>query len=463
MDIFESFSQGETRSLRGFDAFLALTVIYSMHHFSYHGSNLHCEDVDLTEVAGLYGSPTYVYSAATITDNVTRLQQSLAGLDLQICYAMKANSSLALLRLFSQLGTGFDLVSGGEIRRVLAAGADVKSSVFAGVGKTEAEIELALQNEVFAFHVESEPELIRINHVAGRLGVKAPIAIRINPDVDAKTHAKITTGKSDNKFGIPIRVAAAAYEAAAKLPHIRVAGVQMHIGSQLTSIGPFREAVEKVIPFVAELQKAHDLEYFSIGGGIGIIYEEALASGQAQWWENFAEEDRPLTPEAYGAVLQPLLQPLGIKILLEPGRFLVGNAGVLLTRVEYLKRGAGKNFLVVDAAMNDLARPAMYDSFHEIVPVERDSSRAAMVTDVVGPICETGDCFAKNREMQTVGEGEIVAFMSAGAYGFTMASNYNTRGRAAEVLVKGSASELIHQRETFEQQIAGESIPAFLT
>ena len=369
MDIFESFSQGETRSLRGFDAFLALTVIYSMHHFSYHGSNLHCEDVDLTEVAGLYGSPTYVYSAATITDNVTRLQQSLAGLDLQICYAMKANSSLALLRLFSQLGTGFDLVSGGEIRRVLAAGADVKSSVFAGVGKTEAEIELALQNEVFAFHVESEPELIRINHVAGRLGVKAPIAIRINPDVDAKTHAKITTGKSDNKFGIPIRVAAAAYEAAAKLPHIRVAGVQMHIGSQLTSIGPFREAVEKVIPFVAELQKAHDLEYFSIGGGIGIIYEEALASGQAQWWENFAEEDRPLTPEAYGAVLQPLLQPLGIKILLEPGRFLVGNAGVLLTRVEYLKRGAGKNFLVVDAAMNDLARPAMYDSFHEIVPV----------------------------------------------------------------------------------------------
>jgi diaminopimelate decarboxylase len=433
-----------------------------MHHFSYHGSQLHCEDVDLSEVAALYGTPTYVYSAATITDNVTRLQQSLSGLDLRICYAMKANSSLAVLRLFSNLGTGFDLVSGGEIRRVLAAGADIKSSVFAGVGKSEEEIELALREGVFAFHVESEPELARINHVAGRMGVKARIAIRINPDVDAKTHAKITTGKSDNKFGIPISVATEAYEAAAKLPHITVAGVQMHIGSQLTSVGPFREAVAKVVPFVAALQQEHALEYFSIGGGIGIIYEDALASGESSWWEAFPEEERPLTPELYGEVLQPLLQPLGIKILLEPGRFLVGNAGAMLTRVEYLKRGASKNFLVVDAAMNDLARPAMYDSYHEIVPLKRDSSRAAMVADVVGPICETGDCFAKDRQLQTVGEGETVAMLSAGAYGFTMASNYNTRERAAEVLVRDNAFELIHARETFAQLIAGETIPAFL-
>lgn len=417
----------------------------------------------MAEIAGLYGTPTYVYSAATIADNVTRLQDSLSGLDLQICYAMKANSSLAVLRLFSNLGTGFDLVSGGEIRRVLAAGADIHTSVFAGVGKSEEEIELALREGVFAFHVESEPELARINYVAGRLGVKARIAIRINPDVDAKTHAKITTGKSDNKFGIPMSVAAEAYEAASKLPHIQVAGVQMHIGSQLTSVGPFREAVEKVVPFVAALQRDHALEYFSIGGGIGIIYEDALASGQAEWWEAFPEEERPLTPELYGSVLTPLLQPLGIKILLEPGRFLVGNAGAMLTRVEYLKRGANKNFLVVDAAMNDLARPAMYDSFHEIIPVERDTSRAAMTADVVGPICESGDCFAKNRDLQTVGEGELVAFLSAGAYGFTMASNYNTRGRAAEVLVRGSAFELVHERETFEQQIAGEKVPAFLT
>ena len=433
-----------------------------MHHFSYHGSSLHCEDVDLAAITGLYGTPTYVYSATTIADNVTRLQRSLGGLDLQICYAMKANSSLALLRLFSNLGTGYDLVSGGEIRRVLAAGGDVKSSVFAGVGKTEAEIELALKSEVFAFHVESEPELVRINYVAGRLGVKASIAIRVNPDVDAKTHAKITTGTSDNKFGIPMRVAAAAYAAAAKLPHIRVAGVQMHIGSQLTSIGPFREAVAKVVPFIAKLQEDHALEYFSIGGGIGIIYEDALASGVQAWWDAFPDEERPLTPEAYGAVLEPLLMPLGLKILLEPGRFLVGNAGVLVSRVEYLKRGADKNFLVIDSAMNDLVRPAMYESYHEIVPVERDSSRAAMTADVVGPICESGDCFAQDREIQSVGEGEMVAFMSAGAYAFTMASRYNTRGRPAEVLVQDSAFELINKRETFEDQIAGEQIPAFL-
>ncbi len=434
-----------------------------MHHFSYHGSALHCEDVDLAAVAGLYGTPTYVYSASTISDNVTRLQKSLADVDRQICYAMKANSSLALLRLFSNLGTGYDLVSGGEIRRVLASGGDVKSSVFAGVGKTEAEIELALNCKVYALHVESEPELVRINHVAGRLGVKAPIAIRINPDVDAQTHAKITTGKSDNKFGIPMSVAASAYDAAAKLPHIQVAGVQMHIGSQLTSIGPFREAVEKVMPFVAQLQRDHALDYFSIGGGIGIIYEQALASGSNDWWDAFSDEERPLTPEAYGAVLGPLLGPLGIKVLLEPGRFLVGNAGVLVSRVEYMKRGAGKNFLVIDAAMNDLIRPAMYEGFHEIVPLERDSSRAAMSADIVGPICETGDCFAKDRQIQTVGEGEMVAFMSAGAYGFTMASRYNTRGRPAEVLVQGSAFELINARETFEDQIAGEIIPAFLS
>ncbi|MCF3651140.1 diaminopimelate decarboxylase [Synoicihabitans lomoniglobus] len=433
-----------------------------MHHFSYHGSALHCEDVDLAGVARLYGTPTYVYSATTIADNVTRLQRSFRELDVQVCYAMKANSSLALLRHFANLGTSFDLVSGGEIRRVLAAGSEVKASVFAGVGKSEAEIELALKNEVFSFHVESEPELARINYVAGRLGVKAPIAIRINPNVDAKTHAKITTGKSDNKFGIPLAVAASAYEAASKLPHIRVAGIQMHIGSQLTTIGPFTEAVKKVVPVVAQLQADYGLEYFSIGGGIGIIYEDALASGDQAWWDAFPAAERPITPEAYGAALTPLLKDLGLKIMLEPGRFLVGNAGVMLSRVEYLKRGAQKNFLVIDAAMNDLARPAMYDAYHEVVPLQRDTSRAAMTADIVGPICESGDCFAKDREIQSVGEGELVAFMSAGAYGYTMSSRYNTRGTAAEVLVQGSSFELINARETFEQMIANEKIPAFL-
>jgi diaminopimelate decarboxylase len=433
-----------------------------MHHFHYTGQDLHCESVDLAAVARLYGTPTYVYSAATMADHFHRLQRNLPGLDLQICYAMKACSSLAVLRHFANLGAGFDLVSGGELRRVLAAGAGVGTSVFAGVGKTEAEIRLALENGIYAFHVESEPELARINHVAGQLGVKAPIAIRINPDVDAHTHAKITTGKSDNKFGIPLRQAAAAYEAAAKLKNLRLRGVQMHIGSQLTEVGPFVEAVRKVAPFVAELKANHGIEYFSIGGGMGIVYRDALASGQAAWWDAQPADKRPLTPEVYGAALAPLLAPLGLKILLEHGRYLVGNAGVLLARVEHLKRGAGKNFLIIDAAMNDLVRPAMYDSYHEIVPVHRDSSRRALVADIVGPVCESGDCFAKDRQIQDIGEGELVALMSAGAYGHVMASRYNSRGLPAEVMVNGSAFELINARETFEQMIAGEKIPAFL-
>ena len=433
-----------------------------MHHFRYSGPELYCEAVDLAAVARLYGTPTYVYSASTITDNYSRLQRSLAGLDLQICYAMKANSNLALLRLFSNLGAGFDLVSGGEIRRVIAAGGDVRTSVFAGVGKTEAEIKLALENGVFAFHVESEPELARINHVAGTLGLKAPIAIRVNPDVDAHTHAKITTGKSGNKFGIPLAHAAAAYEAAAKLKNIEIKGVQMHIGSQLTSVAPFVEAVKKVTPFVTELKANHGISYFSIGGGMGIVYKDALASGQEAWWDSQPIQQRPITPEAYGEALTPFLVPLGLRILLEHGRFMVGNAGVLLARVEHLKRGAGKSFLIVDAAMNDLVRPAMYESFHEIVPLHRDSSRRAMVADVVGPICESGDCFAKDRQIQEVGEGELVALMSAGAYGYAMANRYNTRAMPAEVLVQGSSFELVNARESFEQMIAGEKVPAFL-
>jgi diaminopimelate decarboxylase len=433
-----------------------------MHQFHYVGQKLHCESVDLAAVAQLHGTPTYVYSAGTIADNYRRLAEGLTGLDVQICYAMKANSNLAVLRHFANLGAAFDLVSGGELRRVLAAGGDAGRSVFAGVGKSEAEIRLALEAGVYGFHVESEPELARINHVAGQLGRKAPIAIRINPDVDAKTHAKITTGKSDNKFGIPLKHAAEAYAAAARFPHLQIKGVQMHIGSQLTSVTPFAEAVEKVLPFVQELKRLYGISYFSVGGGIGIVYQDALASGPAAWWDAQPAAERPITPEAYGAALKPLLAPLGLKILLEPGRFLVGNAGVLLTRVEYLKRGANKNFLVVDAAMNDLVRPAMYEAYHEIVPVIRDTTRPALKADVVGPICESGDCFAKDRTLQSVGEGELVAFMSAGAYGYTMASRYNTRPPAAEVLVAGSRFELVNVRESFEAMIAGEKVPAFL-
>jgi diaminopimelate decarboxylase len=433
-----------------------------MHHFRYTADSLRCENVDLAAVAQLYGTPTYVYSAATMADNYTRLLRSLPGLDVQVCYSVKANGSLAILRHFANLGAGFDVVSGGEIRRVLAAGADVKRSAFAGVGKTEAEIKLALENSIFAFHVESEPELARINHVAGKLGVKAPIAIRVNPDVDAHTHAKITTGKSENKFGIPLAHAAIAYEACTKFKNIAVRGVQMHIGSQLTEIGPFVEAVQKIVPFAAELKRTQHIEYFSLGGGIGIVYRDALASGAATWWDAQPVDVRPLTPEAYGEALLPLLAPLGLKILLEPGRFLVGNAGVLLARAEYLKRGAGKNFLILDAAFNDLIRPAMYDSYHEIIPLRRDTTRRALVADVVGPICESGDSFAKDRQIQEVGEGEYVAFMSAGAYGYAMASRYNARPLPAEVMVRGGAFELINAREKFEQMIAGEKVPAFL-
>jgi len=433
-----------------------------MHHFSYSNSTLHCEDVSLAEIARVHGTPTYVYSAATMADNYRRLAASLSGLDLKLCYAMKANSNLAVLRHFANLGAAFDLVSGGELRRVLAAGGRAQDSVFAGVGKTDAEIRLALETGVFGFHVESEPELERINRIAGQLGRKAPIAIRINPDVDAKTHAKITTGKSDNKFGIPLKHAKAAYAAAAKYPNISIKGVQMHIGSQLTTVAPFVEAVKKVLPFVEQLKRTYGITYFSIGGGIGIVYQDALASGSAAWWKAKPAGQRPLTPEAYGAALQPLLAPLGLKILLEPGRFLIGNAGVLLSRVEYLKRGAAKNFLVLDAAMNDLVRPAMYEAYHEVVPVQRTRGRRPLKADLVGPICESGDCFAKDRVLPDTRAGETVAFMSAGAYGYAMASRYNTRAMPAEVMVSGRTFELVNTRESFETMIAGETIPGFL-
>jgi diaminopimelate decarboxylase len=433
-----------------------------MHHFHYLGNALHCESVDLAAVARLYGTPTYVYSAATIEDNYRRVAASLGGLEVQVCYALKANSNLALLRLLANLGAAFDVVSGGELRRVLAAGAKVDRSVFAGVGKTEAEIRLALESGIYALHAESEPELARINHIAGQLGLKAPVGLRVNPDVDAKTHSKITTGKSENKFGIPLQHAAGAAAAAAKFPHLTLKGVQMHIGSQLTEAAPFVEAVEKVTPLIQQLQRDYGINYFSLGGGIGVVYHDALASGAQAWWDAQPADQRPLTPEAYGAALQPLLQPLGLKLLLEPGRFLVANAGVMLAGVEYLKRGHGKSFLVLDAGMNDLVRPAMYDAYHEIVPLQRDTSRRALKVDIVGPVCESADCFARDRTLQELGEGEYVALLSAGAYCHVMANSYNSRPLPAEVLVRGSSFELVNARETFEQMIAGERVPAGL-
>jgi len=293
---------------------VAINLLFenAMHQFNYVGNALHCESVDLAAIAQLHGTPTYVYSAGTMEANYRRLLGALSGLDVRLCYAIKANSSLAVLRRFGRLGASFDLVSGGELRRVLAAGCDASGSVFAGVGKTEAEIRLALETGIYGFHVESEPELARINHIAGQMGKKAPIAFRVNPDVDAGTHAKITTGRSENKFGVPLQFAAQAYEAAARFKNVEIRGVQMHLGSQITSVAPFAAAVEKLVPLAAQLRDRYGIQYFSLGGGIGAVYRDALASGQQAWWENKPAAERPLTPELYGATLAPALRGLGL-------------------------------------------------------------------------------------------------------------------------------------------------------
>ncbi|MCH8474388.1 MAG: diaminopimelate decarboxylase [Opitutales bacterium] len=435
-----------------------------MHTFSYHDTHLYCESTSLAKLAEDVGTPCYVYSEDTIRRNFQQLTEALSGLDHRICYAMKANSNLAILRLMHNLGGAFDLVSGGEIERVLAAGGSIEKSVFAGVGKTDSEISLALEHGIYSFHVESEPELERINRIAGERGVKAPVALRINPDVDAQTHAKITTGKSDNKFGIPYDHALDAYAYARDLPNLKIIGVQMHIGSQITKIDPFVAAVKRMRPMVQKLKEKHALEYFSIGGGIGIIYDPALESGAASWWED--EGADLLTPRRYGEALVPLLKDLGLAIFIEPGRFMTGNAGALLTRVEYVKTGKAKKFVIVDAAMNDLARPSMYDAYHQIVPVENtpeeDNGPSSITADGVGPVCESGDCFAKAREMKPVKEGDLLAILSAGAYGFVMAGRYNTRALPAEVLVSGKNFSVINNRETFAQIIANENIPEYL-
>ena len=428
-----------------------------MHKFHYADGKLHCEGVSLEALARRYGTPLYVYSQTTLEDHFAKLDLALAPLDHLICYAAKANSNLAVLSTFARLGGGFDLVSGGELQRVMAAGGDPARCVFAGVGKREDEIELALRAGIYCFNVESEPELLRIQRVAARLKKVAPVAVRVNPNVDAGTHHKITTGTYENKFGIAFEDIADLYEKASRLKYLRLRGLQMHIGSQLTAIRPFELAVRKVAPLVAELKARHDLEFFSIGGGLGIVYQPALASGAAAWWKK-TEAQEILTPRSYAARLGPLLAPLGLRILVEPGRFMVGNAGVLLTRVEYVKQTGKKRFVIVDAGMNDLIRPAFYDSYHEIVPV-RKGRGARVAADVVGPICESGDYFAKDRPLSPVGEGDLLALLSAGAYGSVMASNYNSRPLAAEVMVRHGAHAVVRARQPVEEIWAGEALP----
>jgi diaminopimelate decarboxylase len=428
-----------------------------MHQFEYRRGTLFCEDADLGRVAETHGTPCYVYSANTIRDHYRRLDAALEALDHTICYAVKANSSLAILNLLVREGAGFDIVSTGELHRVLKAGGDAGRCTFAGVGKTDDEIRYALAKGIYCFNVESESELEAISRVARAARKKAPVALRVNPDVEAETHKYISTGKSENKFGIGWDRIPEVYKLAEGLPGIRICGVQMHIESQILKPDPFARAVEKMAPLVADLKTNHAIEFFSVGGGIGIVYEGSLSSGGPGWWEQVPEG--VLTLDRYADAIAPPLKSLGLKILFEPGRFMVGNAGVLLCRVVHLKETGSKSFAIVDAGMNDLIRPALYEGRHEIVPVIEPDSDTTRPVDVVGPICESGDFLAQGCPLPPVSRGDYLAVMSAGAYGFTMASNYNSRPLVPELLVDGAEVFLARKRQTLADLIRGERIP----
>lgn len=417
-----------------------------MSFFTLKNGVLHAENVALTTLAAQYGTPAYVYSRAALTAALKEFQDVLgahpAGAGALVCYAVKANSNLAVLNVFARMGAGFDIVSGGELQRVLAAGADPKKVVFSGVGKTAAEMKQALTAGIFCFNIESAPELERLNQVAGECGQKAPVSFRVNPNVDPKTHPYISTGLKEAKFGVAYEQALALYRRAAALPNIAVTGIDCHIGSQLLDPSPFVEALDRILALIDQLTvEGIQLHHIDIGGGLGIKYK--------------AEQEQP-TVASY---LNPLLDKLagrGLQIVMEPGRRLVGNAGLLLTQIEFLKEGEGKNFAIIDAAMNDLMRPALYEAWHDINPVvPRDG--ASRDYDVVGPVCETGDFLGQARPLN-VQPGDLLAVMSAGAYGMAMASNYNTRPRAVELMVDGDTVHVIRQRESVEQLYAGESV-----
>jgi diaminopimelate decarboxylase len=431
-----------------------------MHCFHYQDGKLFCEQVSIESIVRRHGTPVYIYSERTLTDHYGRLDSALGVLDHLICFAVKANSNLGVLRTLARLGSGFDIVSAGELKRVIAAGGDPRKCVFAGVGKTEAEITFALRQNIYCLNAESEPELARINAVAARLKKAAPVAVRVNPNVDAHTHAKITTGTYQNKFGIAFEAVEGVYARASKLKNLQLRGLQMHIGSQLTDVRPFAQAVRKVVPLAARLAATYRFDFVSIGGGLGIVYRPALASGSPKWWESSEALD-VLTPAKYAEAVVPPLKELGLRILIEPGRFIVGNAGVLVTRVEYVKRTGQKNFVIVDAAMNDLIRPAFYDSYHEIVPVIQKRG-PRIRSDVVGPICESGDYFCKDRPLPKVEAGDCVALLSAGAYGSVMASNYNSRALPPEVLVRDRKSAVVRRRQRVADIWALEQVPPWL-
>lgn len=415
--------------------------------FTHRNDEMYCEDVPVRDIVEAVGTPVYVYSLARLRDAFRAFDDAFADTRRLVCFSVKANSNLAVLRSFVNEGSGFDIVSGGELFRVLKAGADPGKVVFSGVGKTREEMEYALRAGILMFNVESEQEMEVLDRVAGGMGAAAPVSFRINPDVDPKTHPYIATGMKQSKFGIGVGPAAEAYRRAVSLPHVKVVGVDCHIGSQLTSTLPFSDAAARVRAFIDALpQEGADIRYVDLGGGLGIRYDD----------------EEPPEPGEYARALVDGVRGLDVTLVLEPGRSLVGNAGVLVTRVLYLKRTETRNFVVVDGAMNDLVRPALYGAFQSVRPVFRREAEP-MTADIVGPICESGDFLARDRSIPTPAQGDLLAVMSAGAYGFTMASNYNTRPRAPEVLVDGGEFAVVRERETLESLVAGERIPATLS
>ncbi|MTH63323.1 diaminopimelate decarboxylase [Paracoccus shanxieyensis] len=421
-----------------------------MDHFNYVDGVLCAEDVPLSRIAAEVGTPVYVYSAATLTRHFKLFQTALDWTDHLVCFAVKSNSNLAVLKLLGDLGAGMDIVSAGEYARAKAAGVPGERIVFSGVGKTAPEMRMALEGGIRQFNVESEPELELLSQVAASLGVVAPVAVRVNPDVDAKTHEKIATGKSENKFGIPIAKARAVYARAAALPGIKVVGIDMHIGSQLTDLEPYRAAYAKMADLTRALRAdGHDIRRLDMGGGLGIPYRR--------------DNSAPPLPIEYGQVIREAVGDLGCEIEIEPGRNISGNAGVLLSSVIYLKEGEGRDFLILDAAMNDLIRPAMYAAYHDIVPVIEAVPGAAVASyDVVGPVCETGDTFEKAVQLPDLAAGDLVALRSAGAYGAVMASEYNSRPLVPEVLVQGDQFAVIRARPTLEEMLGRDTIPEWL-
>jgi len=422
----------------------------TMDHFLYRDSILHAEDVPLRDIAAAVGTPFYVYSTATLTRHYTLFKEALDGVDNLVCFAMKSNSNQAVIAHLASLGAGMDVVSGGEYARAIAAGVPGDRIVFSGVGKTADEMRMALSGGIRQFNVESEPEMAVLSGVAESMGKIAPITIRVNPDVDAKTHEKIATGKSDNKFGIPISRARSVYAMAARLPGLEVVGIDVHIGSQLTDLAPFAAAYAKVAELTRQLRAdGHTIRRLDLGGGLGIPYERS----------NIA----PPLPIEYGDLIKRSVEGLDVEVEIEPGRLISGNAGLLVAGVIYVKHGEGRDFLILDAAMNDLIRPAMYGAWHDIVPViEPDAGVAQAPYDIVGPVCETGDTFAKQRNMPPLVAGDLVAFRSAGAYGAVMASEYNTRPLIPEVLVKGDQFAVIRRRPTFDEIINRDTVPEWL-